>query len=161
MLSALAQATYDYTYTTTTTAEKTGLAAFLAAYSLFVLVVAVLSIVVMWVLYKKAGRKGWEAIVPIYNGWVYCEIAGRPGWWVFLFLVAVIPFVGPLVALALHIVLAIDMAKSFGKDPVWAILLILLPVIGYAILAFDKNTKYVGPAAKSGGSKPSAPAAKA
>lgn len=161
MLSALAQATYEYTYTTTTAAEKTGLAAFIATYFLFVLVVGVFSIVMMWMLYKKAGRNGWEAIVPVYNGWVYCEIAGRPGWWVFLFAVSIIPVVGPLAALALHVVLAIDFAKSFGKDPIWVLLLVLVPPVGYAILALDKNVKYVGPGGKKSGGSSKPAAAKA
>jgi hypothetical protein len=162
MLAQLAQATYDYTYTNVkANGAIGGLMAFLAAYFVFLLAIAVFMVVIMWVLYKKAGRNGWEAIVPIYNGWVYCEVAGRPGWWVFLFLLAIIPVVGPLLALAVHVVLAIDFAKSFGKEPVWAVLLVLLPVVGYAILAFDKKVKYVGPAAKSGGNTGATPAAPA
>jgi len=31
--------------------------------------------------FVKAGRPGWAAIVPIYNGWVFFEISSKPGWW--------------------------------------------------------------------------------
>ena len=33
-----------------------------------------------WKLFEKSGRKGWEAIVPIYNLWVHLKIIGRPGY---------------------------------------------------------------------------------
>ena len=32
-------------------------------------------------MYKKAGKNGWEAIVPFYSDWVYSEIAGVEWWW--------------------------------------------------------------------------------
>ena len=32
----------------------------------------------MWVIYKKASKPGWAAIVPIYNVLVLLEIVGRP-----------------------------------------------------------------------------------
>ena len=42
----------------------------------------VLYIVSMWKLFKKAGKNGWEAIVPYYNTYVLIEIAGL-NWWYF------------------------------------------------------------------------------
>ena len=100
----------------------------------------VLIIVGMWKLYEKAGRPGWAAIIPIYNIWVLLEIVGRPGWWLLLFFVPVLNFV-------IWILVAIDLAKSFGKDIVWAIGLILLPEIFYLILGFG-DARYVGPGAQ-------------
>ena len=38
--------------------------------------VLVVYFVGFWNLLKKAGRKGWEAIIPFYNTWVLAEIAG-------------------------------------------------------------------------------------
>ena len=40
----------------------------------------VLIIVGRWKMYKKAGKQGWEAIVPFYSDWVYVEIA-ELNWW--------------------------------------------------------------------------------
>ena len=37
----------------------------------------------MWKLFKKAGKNGWEAIIPYYNIYVLIEIAGL-NWWYFL-----------------------------------------------------------------------------
>jgi len=107
-------------------------------------------------IFKKAGRQdAWAAFVPIYNTYVLFEIAGRPGWWVFL---AFIPFVGGLIVFVLSIIAMIDLAKSFGKSSGYAALLILLPIIGYPMLAFDES-KYQGPAGPEGGTPPQTPAA--
>jgi hypothetical protein len=57
----------------------------------------------------------------------------------------VIPFVNFVIA----IILAIDMAKSFGQSAAFGVvMLFLLSVIGYLILGFG-SARYVGPAAAS------------
>lgn len=152
-LSILAQTTSEFnfdsfdssTYTTTTVdssaAAGVGIA-LLLIYLLFVAVLTTIMVVSMWKLFKKAGKKGWEAIIPIYNTIVMLEIIGRPVWWLVLFF---IPFVNFVVA----IIVALDLAKSFGKDAGMGILVAFLPIIGYPILAFG-DSKYVGPAASSG-----------
>lgn len=33
-----------------------------------------------WQLFKKAGRPGWAAIVPVYNSMTMADIAGKPQW---------------------------------------------------------------------------------
>lgn len=45
----------------------------------------------LWEICEKAGRKGWEGIIPIYNNMVMAEIGGKPSWWGLL---ACIPYVG-------------------------------------------------------------------
>jgi len=101
-----------------------------------IIVVAIFVIACQWIVFKKAGRPGWAAIVPIYNEWVLLEMGGQPGWWA---LVAFIPFVG-IVAVVFVIMALVEIAKRFGKSPWFALLLILLPIIGWPILAFDKST---------------------
>ncbi len=131
---------FTTTTTTTTTNGDSGiLAGILGAWLIVVLVVTVLVVVSMWKLFKKAGKPGWAAIVPIYNTIVLLEIVGRPIWWIFLML---IPFVNFVVA----IIVALDLAKSFGKSAGLGIVVAFFPVIGYPILAFG-DAKYVGPAA--------------
>jgi hypothetical protein len=93
------------------------------------LAIVVLLIAAMWKVFEKAGKPGWAAIVPIYNIVVLCEIAGKPAWWVVLFF---IPFVNFIVA----ILLAISIAKNFGKSGGFAAGLILLPFIFYPMLGF-------------------------
>jgi hypothetical protein len=102
-----------------------------------VLLVAVLA--GSWMMYTKAGKPGWAAIIPIYNLIVLLEIVGRPIWWVILML---IPFVNLVVA----IIIMLDLAKSFGKSTAFAIGLIFLGFIFIPILGFG-SARYVGPAA--------------
>ena len=104
----------------------------------------VLLFVAQWKIFEKAGRPGWEGIVPIYNLYVMIvHIVGRPWWWLLLIL---IPFVG----IVFGIILTVDLAKAFGKGVGFAIGLILLAPIFVLILAFG-SAKYVGKTAAGGG----------
>ena len=93
----------------------------------------------IWKVFVKAGQPGWAAIVPIYNIYVMTQIAGRPAWWIVLFF---IPFVNYIALL----IIAIDIAKSFGKGAGFGIGLWLLAPIFYPILGFG-SAQYVGPSA--------------
>lgn len=101
--------------------------------TLIYLVVAILMTVGMWKVYSKAGKPGWAAIIPIYNGWVFFEIAGKPGWWVFLSLI-------PIVGIVIAIIGVVGMAKNFGKGVGTILGLIFLPFIFYPILGFGSAT---------------------
>ena len=96
-----------------------------------------------WIVYTKAGQEGWKSLIPIYNLFVLLKIVGRPGWWLLLFIVPIVNFV-------IWIVVALDLAKSFGKGTGFAIGLILLTPLFYLILAFGDAT-YRGPAAALAG----------
>ncbi|GGU62686.1 DUF5684 domain-containing protein [Lentzea flava] len=107
---------------------------------IFSLVFAVIVIAGMWATFAKAGKPGWAAIIPIYNLYVLLKVAGRPGWWLILFII-------PLVNFIMSIIVAIDVAKSFGKGGAFGFfLLALLPFIGYPVLGFG-SAQYRGPAA--------------
>jgi signal peptidase I len=62
-----------------------------------------------WKLYRKSGRKAWEALVPIYNAVVLMQIINRPKWWVVLLFV-------PVINLLLFPVLWVETSRSFGKN---------------------------------------------
>ena len=51
------------------------------------LVILILMIIATCKFYKKAGKSGWETIVPFYCNWVLVEIAGLNWWW-FLLLIS-------------------------------------------------------------------------
>lgn len=108
--------------------------------------VILIYVVSMWKLYAKAGKPGWASIVPIYNVIVQLEIIGRPIWWILLLF---IPFVNIYAA----IVLTLDLAKSYGKDTGFGILMLLFPIIMMPVLAFGKS-EYVGPAGKGSNDLP-------
>ncbi len=52
----------------------------------------------------------WET--PIYNAYIMLKIAGRPGWWLLLYFI-------PPVNLAILVVVAMDVSKSFGQSAAW------------------------------------------
>ena len=90
--------------------------------------------------FAQAGEPGWASIIPIYNYYVILKIVGRPWWWLLLMLI-------PFVNLVVSIIVSIDLAKSFGKDAAYGIILLwLLNVIGFLMLGFG-DAQYVGPAA--------------
>lgn len=105
------------------------------------LIVAILMIAGFWKTFEKAGQPGWAAIIPIYNLYILLQIVGRPGWWILLYLI-------PLVNIIIPIIVGIDVAKSFGKDTLFGVLLLwLFMPIGFLLLGFG-DAQYVGPAAK-------------
>lgn len=161
MLNLLAQAS-DYTYTTYTTTNTSNEGVFAAVMAMMgvILLIAipliVFTIVCLWKVFEKAGVEGWKAIIPFYNSWILAEIAGKPGWWGIVGVAGFIPVIGWIASIAafvLGIIISIELAKSFGKDTAFAILLIFLPFIGYAMLGFG-DAKYIGPGGQKGGAKP-------
>ncbi len=119
-------------------------AAFFAIAIIFI-AMAIFSIVCNWIIFEKAGRKGWESIVPYYNIYVMFKIIGKSLWnlcWVFLFIPGII---------VLIVKINVALAKSFGKGTGFALGLIFLSPIFHAILAFDKSIVYVGPNGVAGG----------
>jgi hypothetical protein len=119
----------------------TGAAAGLGiGFFLVMMVVAVVFIIGYWKVFVKAGQPGWAVLIPIYNAYILLKIAGRPGWWLLLMLI-------PFVNIVIFLLVAIDIAKSFGQSAVFGVvLLFLLSGIGYLVLGFGKY-QYVGPAA--------------
>lgn len=101
------------------------------------LAVLALGIVALWKVFTKAGEAGWKSLIPFYNAYTLFRIAGRNGWWFLLMGI-------PLVNFVLLIVVALDLAKHFGKSGVFAIFgLVLFPYVGVPMLAFGE-AKYVG-----------------
>ena len=115
----------------------------LTAISIIAIIVAIIDIVAMWKIFKKAGEAGWKSIIPIYNNIVLFRIAGISPWWVLGYLAAAIPFVGIFIALGISIYAMINLAKSFGKGGAFAAGLVLLSAIFYWILGFG-SAEYQG-----------------
>ncbi len=99
----------------------------------------VLMIVALWMVFTKAGKPGWAAIIPFYNIWVAWEVAGKPGWWMIF---CIIPFVN----IVFWIILCALLPPRYGKGVGTVIGLIFLPFIFLPIMGFD-SSKYIPPAA--------------
>ena len=135
---------YEYTspsYTTTSTASSEIGAVALVIMLIVILIslaVSVLMLAAMWRVFTKAGKPGWAAIIPVYNFVVLLQIVGRPEWQVLLMF---LPFANIYIA----IVVALDLAKSFGKTSGFGVLMIFFPAIMYPILGFG-SSRYLGTA---------------
>jgi len=107
--------------------------------NLISLAFVVVIIASFWVIFAKAGEAGWQAIIPIWNYIVMLKIVGRPMWWIILAFI-------PVINIIVGILVAIDLAKSFGHGAGFGIGLAFLGIIFYPILAFG-SSQYIGPAA--------------
>lgn len=91
---------------------------------LFFIAIQVIHFLGTWKLYVKAGRKAWEAIIPIYNGIVLMQIINRPKWWVLLLFV-------PVVNLLMFLVIWIETIRTFGFYRKVDSLLVIATLGGY------------------------------
>lgn len=76
---------------------------------IFFLILQIVHLLGTWKLYQKAGRKSWEAGIPIYNAIILMKIINRPKWWVILLFV-------PIVNLIMFPVVWVETLRSFGKN---------------------------------------------
>lgn len=100
---------------------------------IFILVVQVIHFLGTWKLYVKAGRKAWEAAIPVYNGIVLMQIINRPKWWVLLLFI-------PIINLLMFPVIWVETIRSFGQNKfwqTWAVILTLGFYIYYVNYAMD------------------------
>lgn len=74
----------------------------------FFLIVQVIHFLGTWKLYEAAGRKRWEAAIPVYNSIVLMKIIGRPTWWTILLFI-------PIINLIMFPVIWVETLRSFGK----------------------------------------------
>lgn len=80
----------------------------ISGWLLLILFVQLIHGIGTWKLYVKAGRKSWEAFVPVYNGIVLMQIINRPRWWILLLFI-------PVINLFLFPIIWIETLRTFGK----------------------------------------------
>ena len=97
------------------------------------LALCVFVLVCMWIVFRKAGKPGWAAIVPFYNLYVLFDITWGSGMRFLLLLI-------PIYNIILGIQTQIRLAKAFGKGGGFAAGLIFLPYVFMPLLAFGKGT---------------------
>ncbi len=104
---------------------------------LFFLIIQVVHFLATWKLYVKAGRKAWEAAVPIYNAVVLMGIINRPKWWVILLFI-------PIINLIMFPVVWVETIRSFGRNSTldtWLVVLTLGFYIFYVSYGLDVEYK--------------------
>ncbi|RAV30438.1 signal peptidase I [Sinomicrobium soli] len=79
------------------------------AWFIFFLILQLIHFAGTWKLYQKAGRKAWEALIPVYNAVILMKIINRPWWWVILLFI-------PIINLIMFPVIWVETARSFGRN---------------------------------------------
>ena len=102
----------------------------------FVFIIWLIAILSLWQVFDKAGEAGWKSIIPIYNTYVLSKIGGQPIW---VFLLLFLPFVGLIGSL----MIAFGVAKAFGKESWFGIVLFFFGFFGYMYLGWGQS-EYVG-----------------
>lgn len=108
-----------------------GIVIFLMVFVVIAIVVGILMLVAQWKLYKKAGERGWAALIPFYSNYVLVKLTWGNGW---LFLFYLLPLGNIVFAIATNI----KLARVFGKGGGYAAGLIFFPYIFVPMLAFGK-----------------------
>jgi signal peptidase I len=110
----------------------------IAIISLISLILFILPAFGAYLLFPKAGRPGWKALVPVLNTYEMLKIAERPLIW---FLLQFIPVLGWFITLGL----LVEFIKMFGKFKFWEHALIVLTLGLYLIvIGMDPKTKFIG-----------------
>lgn len=74
---------------------------------IFFFIIQIIHFLGTWKMYVAAGRKAWEAAIPVYNAVILMKIINRPWWWVILLFI-------PIVNLIMIPVCWVETQRSFG-----------------------------------------------
>lgn len=129
------------------------------------LTLGILELVGTWKTFKKAGLRGWEALIPFYNTYCMVRIAGLELWWFVIMMAMTVvsmtvtsgwdmngeyynhdgAWAVGIAVLVLVGAINFRIAKSFGRSKGFAVGMTLLPFVFWMILGTGKD-KYAGPA---------------
>jgi ribosomal protein S27AE len=129
-----------------------GLGALFGLIVIILIAFLVVYIIGLWKLFKKAGKQGWEAIIPFYNSWVLVEISGLAWWW---FLISIsssiisilgidsLSWLGVIASCAANFFIFYNLGKKFHKEPVqYGVLGLLFGGIMVMIMGYSKDMQY-------------------
>lgn len=127
-------------FSSTTNVDPAAAAGVFMVVMMFALIVAVVSYVVFAFLlgriFAKAGVPQWKAWVPIYNNWTLLELGDQHGVWAVL---ALIPVINIVSAVFMFIAMY-HIGLKLGKEGVFILWAIFLPIVWFIWLAVDKST---------------------
>lgn len=91
-----------------------------------------------YLLFRKAGRAGWEAFVPFFSDYVMVRLVGKPLWWFVLSLV-------PIIRTLMKVSLDIEFSKAYGKHSLKEqTFAVFFPFVVYPLWGRDAAVKYLG-----------------
>ena len=116
----------------------TGLIVFFVIMGILAVAAAVMTIIGQWKVFKKAGRRPWECLIPVHSTWALIVYAS---------VLNIIPIIGSLASAGIicfvMIWLNIRVAKAFNKGPGFGVGLALLSFVFYPMLGMGP-AQYVG-----------------
>ena len=99
----------------------------------FFLFIQIIHFAGTWKLYELAGRKRWEALIPVYSAIVLMKIIGRPTWWTILLFI-------PIINLIMFPVIWVETIRSFGKKSSLDTFLVIV-TLGFYIFYLNYTQK--------------------
>jgi hypothetical protein len=110
-------------------------------------ILSIWSVVCMWIIFKKAWRKWWESLIPVWNVYVLFKIAGKKWWfWILLLL----PIVWIIVSLISWLTLrssdineysSIYTIRNMCNRILW-LLALILPLMAWITLPYWLTKKF-------------------
>jgi signal peptidase I len=99
----------------------------------------IFSLAGLWKIFEKAGRQGWEALVPFYNFYIWLKIIKKPLWW---YIFIIIPYINVFTLL----LMVVETLKCFRKDGLGEQALgVLFPFFFLPYLGFSPSETYTDP----------------
>lgn len=106
------------------------------------IIIGIIIIISLYKIFKKTGRKGYIAFIPIYNLIVLYKISGINPLFLLTFFIMFIPGFGVFGFIIWNIIDATQkglLVRKFGKSIWYVVGIILFDYIFYPILAFGKS----------------------
>jgi hypothetical protein len=95
------------------------------------LILWLIGVLSLWQVFYKAGYEGWKSIIPIYNAYILTKIGGQPTWVFVLLFIPIVNIVG-------HLLTSLGVAKAFGQEQWFGVVLFLFGYFGYMYLGWGQ-----------------------
>lgn len=104
-----------------------------------IIVILLYDTIIRWIIYRKAGKHSWAAIIPIYRDIVMYKISDISPWVMLLWF---IPIIGWGILFIFSIAQRVCLATNFGRSSLFAFGNIFFPIVFESIIAFNSNIQY-------------------
>ncbi len=92
-----------------------------------------------WQLFEKAGRKGWQTLIPYYNLFIFLKIIKKPDWWMLLLFF-------PFLNVFIFMLMLVELVKCYNKFSLGEqFLAVVLPFVYLPYLGLKADEVYVNP----------------
>lgn len=98
--------------------------------------VIIYSVFITSIIFDKAGKKKFAAVIPIYRDIIHLKVCGLSPW---LLLLVFIPILGWLMLIAVAIIGRFELSKKFGHGFFFGLGLLFLPIVFRTVIAFSNN----------------------